>query len=374
MTLCRFERHGIVYKIAEESDNPDLLALLRDTPLPGWIALSYERNPRYFQRSLSKVVHQAIIGRNAATNELIGMFARTVFPAYINGSTSSLGYLGDLRVVPRYRNRIRLVRDGFATLRSLLHDTELTPFYLTSIVADNKVARRLFEARLEGLPTYENFGAFDTLAIKTRSCVSKSAHTVRTARAEDIDGIVSFLSVINRARQFSPAPTRAELSEGQWNGLAVDDFLLFERRGALEGIVAVWDQSHFRQTVVRDYRRGLAAIRPIVNALSFATGLPHLPPQGSTLRQVFLSFLCVRDDDPSITRDLIEAGLLRARTRGAEIALIGAPAASRLQKTISREFRCHTYESLMYLAYWPDGEKAVREVQRSPPFVEIGLL
>src|SRR5687767_3079501 len=103
-----FEKHGTIYKIAEESDNADLLALLRDTPIPGWIMLSYERNPCYFQRSLTSSIHQAVVGRNAITKELVGMFARSVFSTHINGNISSLGYLSDLRIQPRYRNRIRL--------------------------------------------------------------------------------------------------------------------------------------------------------------------------------------------------------------------------------------------------------------------------
>jgi hypothetical protein len=336
--------------------------------------LSYERNPSYFQRSLTSAIHQTVIGRISITKELVGMFARSLFPAHINGNVATLGYLSDLRIQPRYRNRIRLVRDGFETLKTVLHDPKLTPFYLTSIVAGNRVARRLLEAGLEGLPVYEIIGAFDTMAIKTRGSISKSAQLVQHAKVEDADRIVSFITEINRVRQFSPVLTRAELLNGHWNGLAIEDFLLFERGGDLLGTIAVWDQSHFRQAVVHGYRKDIAAIRPIVNSLSFFTGLPRLPRQGTHLHQVFLAFLCVQDDDPFITRILLEAGLFQARARGTEFALIGAPAGSKPQRNIRHEFRCNTYESLMYLVYWPDGERAVSEVRGRPPFVESGVL
>ena len=137
--------HGIRFAVACPSDDADLRALLRANPMGGWVQVAMEREPRYFAKLVRGEEHQAIIARDRSTGECVGMCARSVRSAYVNGIARSLGYIGELRIAPQYRHRFRIIREGFATLRAELHEPQRTPFYLTSIIADNHAARRLLE-------------------------------------------------------------------------------------------------------------------------------------------------------------------------------------------------------------------------------------
>ena len=84
--------------------------------------------------------------------------------AFVNGEPRRLGYLTQLRVDRAIRGRPRLLAAGYALLAGLRAPGE-EPFDITSIVADNRVARRLLNAGLPGLPRYRELAPFVTLVL-----------------------------------------------------------------------------------------------------------------------------------------------------------------------------------------------------------------
>ncbi|HEY3146900.1 MAG TPA: hypothetical protein VGJ75_11135 [Dongiaceae bacterium] len=156
---------GVRCRVAVPSDDADLRALLRSNPMGGWVQVATQREPSYFAALATDEEHQAIIAHDAATGGAIGMCARTVRPAYIDGEIRSLGYIGELRIAPGHRHRFHIIRQGFETLRQELHEQARTPFYLTAIIADNAPARRLLESDLPGKPSYRPVAGCTTLAI-----------------------------------------------------------------------------------------------------------------------------------------------------------------------------------------------------------------
>ncbi len=82
----------------------------------------------------------------------VGMYSYALMPVHLNGNAVSLGYLGGLRVNPKYRHRIRILKNGYDSIRSITSRLGTTPFMFTTIVSENQAARRLLEAGLKGMP------------------------------------------------------------------------------------------------------------------------------------------------------------------------------------------------------------------------------
>src|SRR5512145_1569572 len=146
---------SVEFKVATNADDPDLRRMLKANPLPGEITVSLEREPNALAAgAISGDPHHTIIAHDRANGRPIGMGSRSVYSGYCNGVPCRIGYLSQLRVERPYRGRIRLLTDGYRLIRALRRADEL-PFDLTTIVADNRPARRVLGAGLRELPVYQ---------------------------------------------------------------------------------------------------------------------------------------------------------------------------------------------------------------------------
>ena len=156
-------------------------------------------------------------------------------------------------------------------------------------------------------------------------------------------------------------------------GLRCEDFLIVRRGPGVSACLAIWDQSSVKQTVVRGYAPWLARLRPLVNLAAPFLASPKLPPRGSALRQVYLSHVAVEDNDATIFRALLQAGLTVARRRGFDVALTGF-ASNHSFAAVARSRRAVEYRSLLHLVHWPDGATAAEALAPHLTHVEIAVM
>jgi len=363
--LSAVSHTAIDCRVAGAADDADLRRLLRENAMGGWVSVSLEREPRYFAPLLEGEAHQAIIARDRRSGAAVGMCARNVRPAWIDGTVQPLGYTGELRIAPGYRHRFRVIREGFETLRRDLHEPWRTPYYLTAIIADNHAARRLLEAELPGKPHYHPLTDCTTLAIRTAEHRSDE----RCSLGSDADAAeIGDCLTRNLARyQFAPVWSAA-------GGPRPRDFVLHRENGRITGCVALWDQSAVRQAVVRGYDPRIALLRPLLNATGAWTGLPRLPRRGEALRQVYLAFAAVDGDDPAVLTRLVAAALAEARRRGFTLGLIALADGNPMLPALTGTFRARRYCSRLYLVHWEHGQAAIARLQPRIPYVEASLL
>lgn len=167
--------NGIEYGFATPADDAGLRALLRETPMGGTIRLTLEREPSFFESVFREGTrHYTICAREEG--RIVAMASRTVWP-------TGVGYLHQLRIAPSHRHLTRaFLRIGFQMLRDTCLADE-TPYDVTTIVSDNRVARRLLEAGLPGLPTYRPLEKIVTMLIRAREGDAGWAPTICDLRA-----------------------------------------------------------------------------------------------------------------------------------------------------------------------------------------------
>ena len=90
------------------------------------------------------------------------------------------------------------------------------------------------------------------------------------------------------------------------------------------GCLALWDQTGFKQVVVRGYAPRLERLRPWINRSPVASSAtPRLPDPGEALPHAYLSHVAVDEDDPDVFEALAEAAYAEARVRGLAYVVAG---------------------------------------------------
>jgi hypothetical protein len=359
--------------LATEEDEADIRRLFRTNSVPGHVTVTYEREPDFFQGcGVTGHCCQVVVARHEPTGELAGVVCRSKRRVWIDGREREVGYLSGVRVDERFRGRW-LVPRGLKFLGDL-DAKDPVPVYLATITGENREARGLLVERPRpGFPRFEEVGRLHTAVIPVRvaPAARDPATGVRCAVPEDLPRIVSLLNEHGRERQYSQVYCEEEFRGPETLGFRVEDFVVFERDGGLSGVAGLWDQSAFKQTVVREYSRRLRWTRPLYDTAARLTRRHPLPAPGESLRSAYAAFVCVADDEGSVFRALLRRLLGLAAERGHAFLVVGLAANNPLLAEV-RRYAHVPYHSTLYTVSWRGGPHATPDGRI--PHVEVATL
>jgi hypothetical protein len=382
LTVGPFGDGGLGFRLAVASDDSALRRLLRTNPMEGDITLSFEREPSFFNGvGIEGPWYETIVATENGRIVAVGNVSER--DRFLNGVPARFGYLGGLRLDASCRGRGSILRRGYEFLRQFCLQGG-PRIYLSSIVADNTVARRILERCLPGMPVYRALEPFTTVLLRVHR---RSVHDLRSVfRArpvqqgftlgagthEVLGKIVSLLNESNRRYQFAPVWTAEDLlSSDRCPGLQPEDFTLAWIGRKLVGCAALWDQSGFKQTVVNRYRSRIDRWRRVAN---FLPGLPTLPEPGSVLAHGYVSHLATAAGDDQVLTSLVESLRCRARACGLDYLTLGFASRDPRLVTIQRTFGGRRYVSMLYAVCWPEDREALAVLDGRLPAPEVAVL
>jgi hypothetical protein len=357
------------FELARPEDGLELLEILETQAFSGNVSLLYTRRPdayASFMREGEDV--EIVVCRDRASGRIAGMGVSADRVLFVNGAPRRVGYLFGLRARPEYVLRTGVLHRGYARLRELR--PSIPDLFLTSILEENEYARRLLEKRRSFMPEYRPLARYTVYAFAAKPG-RRSGKAVRRAGARDAPRLTGFLRQEGAAQQFFPFISADSFDRPPFSGLTAEDFMIKEINGEITAAAALWDQSRYKQYIVRGYGGLMRAIRPL-SFLFPLLGVPALPPAGSGLRAMFFSLACARENDPASLDELFEGCLRAAPTRSVMIAgaADGHPFAS-----VFASRRHIGYRSRIYSVVWPDMGEPVGPAQGSAPmYFECGLL
>jgi hypothetical protein len=370
-------RGHFVFRDAGPEDDPILRDILRATPLPGWVTLNYEREPNYFHGCPIEGDARTVLA-SIANGAPVGFFSRAVRTAWIARRRMRLGYLGQLRLLSQWRGRSRAILRGFQVCRELLDDGHQdTPYYLTSILSDNSLARRVLTSGIKGMPSYLPLRGFLTLVAATRQPFGRREaappYVLRPATGSDVDTLAGLLQTCGRRYALHPCWDADSLRALQPVGWRPENCLLLLKGGRPVACGAVWDQRSVRQWRVAAYTSALAFARPLASAALGLTGYPRLPRPGRMLDQGFLSHLAVIPGEEAALAMLI-AGLLRLANQNGLASIVLGLSEGHPWLSFLGGLRTLRYRSQLYLVHWPEGRKAAQDLAGQPVQTEAACL
>ncbi|HKS83191.1 MAG TPA: hypothetical protein VJR23_16930 [Candidatus Acidoferrales bacterium] len=362
-------------ELARESDDAAIRAMCRRQAMPGRVRVTFEREPEYSLgcRAAGEDC-QILVARAAGNGEIAGVACRSARRVFVNGCEMRLGYLSQLRIAPRFQGRW-LVSRGFRILREI-QETDPLPAYLMAIVEGNREATGvLVQNRRRGFPAFHPVAEFRTLAISISSKRFAAPCDAAIARAEDRDAaeIAWFLCREGGRRHFFPAHSESSLRELAEFGLRIEDFFIARHEGEISGVMALWDQSAFKQTVVQSYSGWLGAAAAIYNWSAIWMRRTALPRPGEKLRSAYAAFACIANDDEAVFTSLFHEIRECARRRNVDFVLLGMDVRDSLFAA-ARRFKHIAYPSRLYLAEWPDGGIFYERLDDRPVYADIATL
>ena len=323
-------------RVADEGDDADLRAMLRGNPMPSWVTMTVEREPSFLDSLNRFGCELAVIARDNDNGSPVGMYSCAEHHVHIDGQPTTLGYLGGLRVNPAYRHRLRVLREGYASIRALSGVRNPSLWY-TSVAAENAPARRLLEAGLPGLPRYVALGELVTLALPRER--GRRLGLWRRPKASEIDSLCALHSMSAARYQLSPVLTP------EWINSSRVDFLVRGGSDRITACSALWNQQAYKQVVARAYRWPLATGLPLYNAWARLTRRITLPPLNQPLDQCFLAFFASDTEDAREVVLLVRDALANCPSAVLTLGLHGTHPAL---PALLRAFRPASYRTIIY--------------------------
>ena len=363
------------FQLSSQGHEPALRELIRGAAMPGWVRLAFGREPNFFHATgVQGRTNQVLVALEGT--RVVGMGCRSIRSAWVNGQKTEIGYLGGLRLAPEVRRTGALAR-GYAALKQL-HDEAPASVYLTTVMEGNTTAASLLTSGRAGLPHYLDQGRFFTYALnlgRRRRRAHSSALQVQ--RGGDIPWarITAFMDEYGSQRQFFPALDAADFGTDYLRGLKPHDFRVAIRSsGEIAGVAAVWDQGCFKQSVVDGYAPAVRLLRPAINGALQVAGFRPLPATGGALRMLYVSFCCIREDDPVTLRALLEHIYAACQPKEHHFLVLGFHERDPLRAALDG-FLTFRYTSRLYLACWDDGLEFVRQLDPAGiPHVDVATL
>jgi hypothetical protein len=270
---------------------------------------------------------------------------------------------------------------GLSALRELDGDGRV-PAYLSAISDENATARGiLVEHPRPGFPRFHEVAHIHTLGIVLRK--PRISLATRRGRHRSLDigrgsisqlgEVVAFLRQHGARRQFFPAYEEADFRGPTTRGFRMDDLVVARRRDQILGVLGLWDQSSYKQTVVQCYAQSLQRLRPLYNLLACLAGIQPLPSAGQHIRSAYASFVCVADDDPGVFAALLREVTRLAAARGYAYLMIGLAERDPLLPT-ARGYPHIAYHSTLYVASWENDRSLYAWLDDRVPYIEIAAL
>ena len=369
----------IVFELATPEDDGELRCLLRQNTLPGAISVSFEREPNYFTGAkVEGPFHQTIVARDQSVGRIIAMGSRSIRDLYLNGAARSVGYLSQMRISPGYRAMRKALSRGFEFLRTL-HQDGRTRLYFSTIIEENLPAHRLFAAGLPGLPRFQEHGRMHTLALycrrKRRALALPGGLLLTRGSLAHADAIVDCLQRNGCRFQLAPYWTKDTLFNADLTpDLAAEDFFSAMDGERVVGCLALWDQSSFKQAVVRGYSGRLARWRRLMNVGASIAALPTLPPANTPIRHCYASHLAVEDDNPDIFAGLVRNVYNCAVDRGYSYCMLGLSDNHPLLESLVSTYPHIDYRSVLYVMAWEQEVEVLSELDGRVPGIEVSTL
>jgi hypothetical protein len=368
---------NLEFELATAKTEGDFRQLLRENALDGNIKLLLTREPDAFHAAaISGDSYELMLAYRQQPRQLVGGGARFELDAYVNGETARIGYFGELRVHGGFQQRRTLLLEAYRAMRKC-HEAGNAAVYITTIISDNKSTRRLLEAGLSDMPTYQPLEEMVTLTIPARQAAKVRAPAIQVEQdpAIRIDELAERLNTTGCNYQFNPVWSAETLmSPERCRGISASDFIVARDADGIKGALCLWDQRAFKQSVVAAYSKRLARARPFFNIVAPLLRQPRLPPPGMQLESAFLSHLSVDPDDEATLLALVRKAGQSAVSRGIDYIMLGVATRSRFCEILQKRFSCHRYMSMIYLVYWQDGREYACKIDDRIPHPEMAIL
>ncbi len=278
MDLNEFLTQHPYVRLANNTDNERLLKFYESVKVRGGLlTLSYRRRPNFFSLLKAQGDRSFVFYGESKDGDINGIGSVSFRDGVIGSRKARIGYLGDLRVLPT-REAItswRRFLGEFLSMSDQIKETERCSHYITAVLDDNRQASAGLVNNRHGLFRYEAIYRYQIAMIVAKQPTyffkKMRGPLVKSAVADDIEALISFLDEQNRNR-----PYGFLFRDGEWNRRLTSwenfnhtNFLLAKNpSGKIIGTLAIWIHPHTKGLIVERMPSVLSGLKTMQNLFS----------------------------------------------------------------------------------------------------------
>lgn len=364
MTICNMS-------LATNQDDEILRECVKNNEMKGSISVAFETEPSFFDSiSVQGRESQVMVGKTEE-GDLMGLGVRSIKQVYINEKVMDIGYLSGLRVNPEFRNN-SFLSGAYKFFKKLDQDGKV-PFYLTTIIEDNAIARRILESGRGGLPNYMPFGFLSTFIIKPQTKKNNKRYEIIKGNNMPLENIVNFLNKEGSKKQFYPHYKTSDFNSIRLRGLKQEDFYLAMEGNNIIGTIAKWNQESFKQTRIVKYDKKMKITRPFINLISKFSNIPNLPKAGDLLHYFYAAFPTTKNNNPEILESLLCEVASDPENKEYDYFALGLSKMDSLAEA-AKLFTPRTYNARLYVVSFDKTKDNLKFLNGKIPYLELGTL
>ena len=348
--------------LASANDGKEILRILESSAAKGNIELIYTRRPDAYE-SYMKEAGQARVFISRDGEHAVGTCAEVIREVYIGGRVCRAAYVCGLKKDAEYDGGIGF---GARFIRDLQCDD--IDFYFCSVVAENTDARRMFEKSRRLLEMKQTVG-YKTyiLSPKIKVKAKKHSFTFRRATEDDKEILIDFLNAEGKKKDMFPVIK----SFDEFYNLGIEDFYLLLDGERIVATAALWNQTEYKQYVVKRYGR-IMKIARIFNPLLSAFCYIKLPKENQSLDFPMLAFFLCKDDNTENYMIFLNE-IKRKISKKYGMFVLGL-SDGHFARPFADKLPSISFETMLYEIKFPWSEQTYKTPNPQNSFFECGLL
>ena len=321
---------------AVPQDNAGIREIYESGSSGGGIALQYLRGEMPLDSLKADGDDARILtAEETETGRLAAVGGAVLRTEYLGGIPTRCAYLTGLKIHPDYQGKFSRIAESYHLLGQQLQDCACC----YSIIPDSDArAIRMFEKHHRNMPEYRYLGHYTTYCFH-------GGRKLLPLRTDKTEGFETLLHMYYS--QFSLTPCRPD-----YPGFGRQRFYSYRKKGELIACCYVGDQHQTKQYKLCSYS-GIS--RTLAKLPVQLLGFPQLPEEGKIIRHGVVSYLYVKDNNPTICRHFLRSV---AAASGFPVLIWGAFETHPLCKALSR-MPAIRYGSRLYEVLWNGAAPAI---------------
>ena len=354
-------------RAASRADNGRLLALTRETPMPGAIGLRIDREPDFFRLQALRGEGSVLVQEEGGEIQgCISLSHRTVWAAK---RERTLWYVGDLKVHPARRREGVGAGLAVAALEYLM---DQNADLLACVVAKgNRRVLTFLEGKFQ-IPPFRSLGRLSVLMLLSSRRGPSHRFQVREGKGADTAELAFLYRNTSARFELAPILTEEAWREAMDGDPAVCKVLVAAENSRIQAAGWLFDVQWAKKHVVISLPAGLSALAAPLRPLAGLSPAFRVPREGEIVSLLCLRNLCVRDDNMGALRALVGAARKQAHAGAFPFVIHGLHERDPFRRAF-RRFPHFSMGSELFLTSLQGNEDLVEEVSKGVPVEDYAL-
>jgi ribosomal protein S18 acetylase RimI-like enzyme len=349
----------IKYRLANYSDNQQLIALTAASGMAGETALLIDRKPDFFKLLHMRGETKVFVALD--DDIIIGCICVSLQQVYVGGEIYPIQYIGDFKVAASFRNK----GIGMQLCNEMANYVIATGSDLAFLnVSKGNTKPVSFFKNRPNVPDFENIGIFNI-----HQFIGKKKHVLQTAYRIELspvsDELIEFLNTHYSKYELGSLITKEKLE-----GTAV--YTIRHEKKIIAAMCLI-DNMPVKQNVVTSISWKIKWLLKLMNATSFFWGISKMPTLNEPVQLMYIKYFAVNNREKKLVNLLVNHACNIVYEKSYSFVSIGLHEKDPLNACFSG-IRKLTFYSVGMLLSIKNNTALIEKVKQGIPFEDYSLV